>query len=457
MTTKNALDVARLRSHVDGQVITPGDAGYDPAREVFDGSVDLHPAVIVEVADSHDVAQVLAMARETGLELAIRSGGHGAAGLGSTEGGIVVDLRRLKAIDIDPEARTAWAGTGLTAIEYTTAAAEHGLATGFGDTGSVGIGGITLGGGVGYLVRRHGLTIDSLLAAEIVTADGDVITIDAESHPDLFWAIRGGGGNFGVATRFHYRLVPLERVVGGMMILPATVETIAGFVSESTAASDELSTIGNVMNCPPLPFIPEELHGSLVILGLMAWCGEVDEGQEVLDRFRALADPLADMTGPISYPEMYPPEDPDYRPTAASRTLFADSFDEESARTALEHLEASEASLRAVQVRALGGAMARVSNEETAFAHRDRGYMINVAAFLDGPDDRPRREEWVTGLAGLLSGGDNRGYVGFLTDEGEERTRAAYPGATWDRLRQVKAKYDPDNLFRRNQNIPPAA
>jgi hypothetical protein len=188
----------------------------------------------------------------------------------------------------------------------------------------------------------------------------------------------------------------------------------------------------------------------------MAWCGEGGEGQRVLDRFRALAEPLADMTGPIPYPEIYPPEDPEYRPVAASRTLFADSFDEASARTVLEHVEGSDASLRAVQLRALGGEMARVSNDATAFAHRDRRYMINVAAFIDRPEDRPVREEWVAGLAGILGGGDNRGYVGFLLDEGEERTRAAYPGATWDRLRQVKAEYDPDNLFRRNQNIPPA-
>jgi FAD/FMN-containing dehydrogenase len=361
----------------------------------------------------------------------------------------------MKRIDIDVAGRTAWAETGLSAVEYTQATAEHGLVTGFGDTGSVGIGGITLGGGVGFLVRKHGLTIDSLLAAEIVTADGQVVMADAETNPDLFWAIRGGGGNFGVATKFHYRLQPIDTIVGGMMILTASAGAITHFIAESEAAPEELSTIANVMNCPPMPFVPEELHGSLVIMGLVAWCGEVEAGQKMMERLAGDTEPIADMTGPISYPELYPPEE-DYHPTAVGRTMFADSFDETTAETILEHLAASDASLRVTQLRVLGGAMARVPNENTAFAHRDRKLMINVAAFYEGPEDLPRREEWVTELAGLLSNGDERGYAGFLANEGQHRVRAAYPGATWDRLRRVKAQYDPGNLFRLNQNIPPA-
>jgi len=453
-TTQTSL-VENLRQQLTGTVITPDDAGYDDARMMFDGGLDPHPAVIAQVADTADVARVVTIARDGGIELAVRSGGHSVVGHSTTDGGLVLDLRAMKRIDIDVAGRTAWAETGLSAVEYTQATAERGLVTGFGDTGSVGIGGITLGGGVGFLVRKHGLTIDSLLAAEVVTADGQVVMADAETNPDLFWAIRGGGGNFGVATRFHYRLQPIDTIVGGMMILPASAGAITRFIAESEAAPEELSTIANVMNCPPMPFVPEELHGSLVIMGLVAWCGEVEAGQKMMKRLAGDTEPIADMTGPISYPELYPPEE-DYHPTAVGRTMFADSFDETTAETILEHLAASDASLRVTQLRVLGGAMARVPNENTAFAHRDRKLMINVAAFYEGPEDLPRREEWVTELAGLLSKGDERGYVGFLANEGQDRVRAAYPEATWDRLRRVKAQYDPDNLFRLNQNIPPA-
>src|ERR687894_1370849 len=231
--TARPLDVADIRefaSNVRGQLIRPGDGGYDEARAVFYGGIDRRPALIVRAKDATDVSRVVALARESGLELAVRSGGHSVAGHGTTEGGIVLDLSEMKGLEIDVEGRTAWAETGLTAGEYTNAAGAHGLATGFGDTGSVGIGGLTLGGGAGFLVRKYGLTIDDLVAAELVTADGELLRVDTETEPDLFWAIRGGGGNFGVATRFQFRLHPVDTVVGGMLILPATPELIAAFV-----------------------------------------------------------------------------------------------------------------------------------------------------------------------------------------------------------------------------------
>lgn len=452
------VDVERLRREVTGQVIAPDDAGYDDARELFIPAFDTtHPEVIVQVADAGDVATVLGTARETGVELAVRSGGHSAAGHSTIDGGIVLDVRALKALEIDVESNAAWAESGLTAAEYTNQTGALGLATGLGDTGSVGLGGITLGGGIGFLIRKYGMTIDSLLAAEVVTADGELVHTDHESHPDLFWAIRGGGGNFGVATRFQLRLQPIETIIGGILLLPATRDAIAGFIAEAEAAPDELSTIANVMTCPPMPFVPEELYGSLVILGLVAWCGDIEEGQKVMDRFRALAPPIADMVQEMPYSGIYPPDEEEYRPMAVARTMWADSFDGSTADTIIEYLESSDAPMRVAQLRPLGGAMARVPNDATAFAHRDRKMMINVASFYEGPDDRPRREMWVTDFAKALSNGDLGGYVGFLADEGEDRVRAAYPGPTWDRLRQVKAKYDPDNLFRLNQNIPPAA
>ena len=454
------LDEAAIQafsSRVRGQLLRPEDDGYDEARTVFYGGFDRRPELIARVKDATDISRVIALARESGLELAVKSGGHSVAGHSTIDGGIVLDLSEMKNLEIDVEGRTAWAQTGLTAGEYTAATAAHGLATGFGDTGSVGIGGITLGGGVGYLVRKHGLTIDDLLAAEVVTADGELLRVDAESHPDLFWAIRGGGGNFGVATRFQFRLHEVDEILGGMLILPATPEVIASFVTEAEAAPEELSTIANVMTAPPMPFLPAEAHGQLVIMAMLVHAGEeVEASQRAVAPFRALAEPIVDMLKPMPYPEIYPPEDDDFHPTAVARTMFIDTIDRDVSQTILEHLRASDAPMRVAQIRVLGGAMARVPAEATAFAHRSSRIMVNVAAFYEGTEDRAAREAWVNHFAAALRQGEGGAYVGFLGEEGEERVREAYPESTWDRLAEIKRRYDSTNLFRHNQNIPPA-
>jgi FAD/FMN-containing dehydrogenase len=455
--SSTTISIPRLRADVKGRVIAPEDAGYEEARAVFYGGIDRRPVVIVRVADADDVSHVVSLARGTGLELAVRSGGHSLVGHCVSEGGVVLDLSEMKALDIDVERRTAWAQTGLTAREYTTAAGAHGLATGFGDTGSVGIGGITLGGGVGFLLRKHGLTIDDLLAAEIVTADGQQIRVDAESHPDLFWAIRGGGGNFGVATRFQFRLHELDTVVGGMLILPATPDVIHSFVTAAKAAPEELSTIANVMKAPPMPFLPPEAHGKLIVLALMCFAGDQEAGERAMAPFRALAEPIADMVRPIPYPEIYLPDQEDFHPIDSVRTMFVDTVDRSDAETIVEHIQASTAMMAAAQIRVLGGAMARVPIDATAFAHRKSRIMVNVAAIYERPDEAAVYEPWVEGFAGALRQGDAGAYVNFLTNEGEDRIREAYPGPTWDRLTAIKARYDPTNLFRLNQNIPPAS
>ena len=450
------LSLPRFADDIGGRVITADDPEYDQARTVFSGAIDRRPAIIVRAADAEDVARVVALARESGLELAVRSGGHSPAGHGVSEGGIVLDLSAMRALEIDAEDRTAWAETGLTAGDYTAATAAHGLATGFGDAGSVGIGGITLSGGVGFLLRKHGMTIDNLLAAEVVTADGELVHTDAETHPDLFWALRGGGGNFGVATRLQFRLQPVDTIVGGMLFLPATAGVIEAFIAAAEAAPDELSTIANVMPAPPLPFLAPEHHGRTVVMAMLVHAGDLDAGERALAPFRALATPLADMVRPMPYAEMYEPADEDYRPIFAGHALFTDSVDRATAETILDGLERSTAPMAVTQLRVLGGAMARVPAETTAFAHRDRRVMTNVATMFANPEERAVHEAWVAELAGELGGGDPAAYVGFLGDEGEARVRAAYPGATWERLRAIKASYDPDNVFRLNQNIPPS-
>src|SRR6266542_88817 len=451
-----AITYERLRAALTGRVIGPDDQDYDEARTIFYGGFDRSPAAIARVADANDVARAVRFAAETGTELAVRSGGHSVAGHGSTDGGIVLDLAEMKELELEGDGHTAWAETGLTAGEYSTAAGEHGLATGFGDTASVGIGGITLSGGVGLLVRRFGLTIDDLLAAEIVTAEGELLRIDERTDPDLFWAIRGGGGNFGVVTRFRFRLHELPSVVGGILILPATPDVVASFLEAAVDAPEELSTIANVLPAPPMPFVPEEHHGKLVVMALMAFAGETEAGQRAIAPFRSLATPIADMVRPMLYPEIYPPEQPGFHPIATSRTMFVDEIDRPGIETMLERLETSTAMMRAVQIRVLGGAMARVRDDATAFAHRDRRFMVNVAALYERPEEGEVYAPWVAELAAQLQRGPVGAYVGFLGDEGEARVHDAYPKPTWDRLDEVKARYDPTNLFRLNQNVRPA-
>jgi FAD/FMN-containing dehydrogenase len=451
------ISIPQLRADLNGRVIAPDDAGYDQARTVFYGGFDRRPGVIVRPVDAGEVSRVVALAGDRGLEIAVRSGGHSVAGHSVCDGGIVLDLSDMRALDIDAERRTAWAKTGLTAGEYTVAAAAHGLATGFGDTGSVGIGGITLGGGVGFLARKHGLTIDSLLAADVVIADGQLLRVDAETHPDLFWAIRGGGGNFGVATRFQFRLHEVDTIVGGMLILPATTEVIASFIAAATAAPDELSTIANVMPAPPMPFVPAEHHGQLVIMALMAYTGATEVAERVIAPFRSLATPVVDMVRPMPYPDIFLPEEEGYHPVAVGRTMFIDSIDHRAAQTIVDHLQASTAPIRVAQLRVLGGAVARVPAEATAFAHRRSPIMVNLAAVFERPDEAAVHEPWVAAFAATLHQGNRGAYIGFLTDDSEARVRDAYPGDAWDRLAAIKSRYDPTNLFHFNHNVPPAA
>jgi FAD/FMN-containing dehydrogenase len=440
---------------ITGQVLTPRDHAFDEARTVFAAHIDARPAVIARVSGPDDIARVLAHARETGSELAIRGGGHSPAGYGVCDGGIVIDVARLRSFEPDPARRTAWAGAGLTAGEFNVAASEHGLATGFGDTGSVGIAGITLAGGIGLLVRKHGITVDNLIAAEIVTVDGRLRRADAESEPELFWALRGGGGNFGVVTRLKYRLQPVDTVLGGLLVLPATPDVIACFVAEADCAPEELSTIATVMRAPPLPFVPEELHGSPVVMATMVYAGDVNAGRRAVAPFRALAEPVADLLRPIKYPEMFP-DQPGSRLGRLTRTMFVRNVGRRQAEAILERTGESSALTAACEIRALGGAVARVPVDATAFAHRHSRAMINVQAIYDpAKSERAEHAAWAHGLAAELYDGDPGAYAGFLDDEGEERVHAAYPGATWERLSAVKAKYDPDNVFRLNQNVPP--
>ncbi len=438
-----------------GRVIRPEDADYDKTRQLFYGGFDKKPAVIVRALNNEDIRKAISLAKERNLELAVRSGGHSIAGYSSTDGGIVIDLRDMKKLEINDSQRSAWAETGLTSIEVTNELDRRNFVLGFGDTGSVGIGGITLGGGIGYLVRKYGLTIDNLLAAEIVTADGQVLQIDQEHYPDLFWAIRGGGGNFGVVSKFKYTLHNLSGCYGGMLLLPATADTISGCIEIAGRAPEELSAIFNIMHAPPMPFVPPEHHGRLSVMALVMFAGDPKAGEKAIAPIRGLAAPLTDMVRPMRYKEIFFPEDEAFHPKAVGRNIYLKNVDLNTAKLMVEWLNKIKAPVVALQLRVLGGAVAKIPPGDTAYAHRKSAIMGNIGAFYQTEPEKMERQQWVNDFSRALFQGDNAGYVGFLGPAEQDRLHDAYPGETLQKLIKIKRQYDPDNLFRMNFNIKP--
>jgi FAD/FMN-containing dehydrogenase len=450
--------IPEFRTALHGEVVAPDDPEYESARLVVNAAVDRRPAAIVRPADSADVALAVSLARAGGLELAVRGGAHSFAGHGTTDGGLVLDMSNMRALHVDPQRRIAWAQAGLTAGQYTAETARHGLTTGFGDTGSVGIAGLTLGGGIGWLVRKHGLTIDDLLAVELVTADGERLHVDHKRHPDLFWALRGGGGNFGVVTRLEYQLHEIDAILGGLLVLPASPETLRSVIAAADDAPDELTTIAILAQLPALPFVTADHHGQLALMVRVAYAGDLERGQHALAPLRALATPLADAVAPIPYRQMYAAEGPDpARVQMATRSMFLDELDAHTAATIFERMQARPSPTAAVQIRVLGGAIARVPADASAFAHRDRSMMMTFVAGHQAVDQAASHEAWVADSLAALSPAARGVHVSFLGDEGVARVHEAYPADTYKRLATIKRRYDPTNLFRVNQNIAPKA
>jgi len=449
--------IQALQSRLRGEVIRPGDARYDSARQVQNASIDRYPGLIVRCADEADVIRAVHFARDRDLSLAVRSGGHSIAGHGTVDGGLVVDLSKMRGLSLDLTRRVAWAQTGLRAGDYTSQAHMHGLATPFGDTSSVGLGGLTLGGGIGFLVRKHGLTIDNLISVDVVTADGRFLVASADENPDLFWALRGGGGNFGIATAFQYKLQDVGTIMGGALFLPATEEVLRGYADYAAQAPDELTTITFITQAPPLPFIPTDQHGKLVFIILACYVGNLEEGQRVVAPLRSLGQPIADVLGPMPYPTLYNFTEPGtVRQPACVRSGYLPTLSDDAIETILDQARNATVPHNMIQLRALGGAMARVPADDTAFAHRDKQFILAILTEWQEAADTETSRAWTKQCWDAIRPYTSGVYANFLDDEGEERIHEAYPPRTYARLAAIKRRYDPTNVFHLNQNIHPA-
>lgn len=449
--------LAALRSRLGCSVLTAEDESYEIARKVQNLRYDARPLAIVRVAGERDVAEAVRFASQNGYSLAVRGGGHSIVGFGSVDGGIMVDLSEFKRVLIDPATRVARVQGGATSGDLAGPAHSAGLALSTGDTATVGLGGLATGGGIGFMVRKYGLAIDNLLSARVVLADGSIVNASSIENPDLFWAIRGGGGNFGIVTEFEFRLAPVKMIYGGALVLPASREVLRGVLDYATAAPDDLSVIVNLMHAPPAPFIPEDRLGQPSIMVLACWTGDLDAGERVMAPLRALATPIADAVGPMPYPAIYNFTAPQEQPhLAVVRATYTDHVSDEVIDRSIEALDAATSPMSLIQFRPLGGAAARVPQSETAYAHRDAAHFFSVIAlWLDPSEDYDAHHAWAEALWSDVRQHGRGAYVNFLQDEGETRLRDAYPGDTHERLVATKRKYDPANLFALNQNIKP--
>lgn len=454
-------DVDRLATAVSGGVLRPGDAGYDDARTVWNATVDRHPALIARCLSARDVQAAVRFAADRRMLLSVRGGGHHIAGNAVAEGGLMVDLSGLRQVEIDPAARMARVGAGALLGDFDRAAQQHGLATPLGINSTTGVAGLTLGGGFGWLTRRHGMTGDNLIGATVVTADGRVRDVSATSEPELFWALRGGGGNFGIVTTFRFRLHPVgPEVYAGLVVYPFAQanQVLRAWRDFCARAPEELSVWAVLRQAPPLPFLPPEVHGKDVVVFPLLWSGAPDEGAHHAAPVLGFGQPVGSALGVQPYAGFQTAFDPlltpggrNYWKTNNFRTLSDAAID--GLVTAATQLPGPECEIFIAQ---LGGAMARIEATATPFVGRDARFIMNVHGRWSDPKDDARVRGWARQtFESALPHATGSGYVNFLTEDEAERVGAAY-GLNHGRLRELKQRFDPDNLFRMNLNIVPA-
>jgi FAD/FMN-containing dehydrogenase len=452
--------LGQLQDSLRGSLVRPDDPGYDEHRRIWNGSIDRRPALTVRCAGVSDVIEALRFARRTGLTMAVRGGGHSFPGYSACDDGVVIDLSPMKGIRVDPEARTVRAQAGVLLGELDREAQAFGMAVPAGIVTHTGLAGLTLGGGIGWLMRKHGLTIDQLLSVDVVTADGRFVKASERENPELFWAIRGGGGNFGIVTDFEFRLNPVGPIVlAGPIFWPMeeSPDVLRFYRDWITDVPDELTTIVVHRQMPPLDAIPAELHGRPVVSVICCYAGPVEDGELVVKPMREFGAPILDLCVPkpfVQHQSMFDPSFPKgwwYYFRSADLAVLSD----EVIDIVADRAQKMTSPLTAFPIFQLGGAIAKVGEDETAFNGRGSGHTINVNATTATSEGFDDEREWSREFWTALKPYHQSVYVNFLMDEGEERVREAYGAAKYDRLKALKREYDPDNVFRLNQNIPP--
>jgi len=455
-----SIDLDPLRADIRGTVTGPTDPGYDDARAVRNGMIDKRPEVVVRPANAGDVMTAVRFAGDHGLSVAVRGGAHSVPGFGTADAAVVVDLSAMRDVRVDPVTRTARVAGGATWGDLNAATYPFGLATTGGIISTTGVGGLTLGGGIGYLARGLGLSLDNLVAADVVTADGTFHVASEKDDADLFWAIRGGGGNFGVVTSFEFRLSPVKDVYGGPIFfeLDRAGDLFRLYREFIADAPEQFGGFPAYQIAPPLPFIPEERHGTTLALMVACWAGDLDKGEQVLKPFRDFAPSVAEMVGPMPYPALNSAFD-DLYPVGLRhywKASFATELTDEAIAAHVEHGSKVPAMTSTMHIYPINGACNDVAPDATAFAYRDASFATVIAGMWPDAADDERNTAWVRDYyEAIAPHSEEGGYINFMAGDDQDRIRANYKG-NYDRLQQVKAKYDPGNLFRHNQNITPA-
>ena len=455
-------DVDELRAQVGEQLVSPGDAAYEDSRRVWNGMIDKWPALIMRCRGVADVVASVHFARTHDLPLAVRGGGHNVAGFGTCDGGLVIDLAPMRGIHVDPATRTARAGGGATWADLDRETQHFGLAAPGGIVSTTGIAGLTLGGGQGWLRRTYGMACDSLISADVVTADGESVTASETEHSDLFWALRGGGGNFGVVTSFEYRLHPVGPMVafaGPAYPLESAPSIIAAMGRFAADAPDEVNVSATLMTIPPAPSFPVELHGRQVVIVGAIYVGDPTEGERVLQPLRELEEPLLDLSGTLPYTalqQMFDPFFPAHEHHHYWKSAYLAGLGDDAASTLVEHAASWPSRMSMVGIWALGGALRRIEASATATGDRSAPFLLEILTNWADPQERDANIDWARTLFDAMmpfsTGKTNFNFPGLGNEPGFVQ---AALGDNWDRLVAVKRTYDPTNLFRQNQNIDP--
>jgi FAD/FMN-containing dehydrogenase len=454
--------IAELAQSLRGELITPGDPGYDEARSIWNAAHDRYPALIVRCAGVADVMRAVEFARSEELLVSVRGGSHSIPGFSTNDGGIVIDLSQMNAVRVDPQRRTATVQTGATWSQFDHETQAFGLATTGGLVSSTGVAGFTLGGGVGWLMRKHGLAADNLLSADVVTADGQLVHASEDENPELLWGLRGGGGNFGIATSFEYQLHRVgPTVTAGVVFYPGdrAGEILRFYRNFADEAPDELTTVVNLLTAPPAPFLPEEWHGEQLVAVIGMHCGSLEDGEKAVRPLRELGDPVADLMGPLPYAAMQGLIDPLWGRGAHSymKAGWLGGLDDAAIDTLVRYHRDVTSPKTEIHVHQMGGAVARVPAAATAVGDRSAPFLLNIIASTFTADGYDSAVTWAQQLhAAMTPSLTGSSYINFLSAEGDDRVRAAY-GTNYDRLVALKDAYDPTNLFRLNQNIRPSA